>query len=58
MMFLNELELLEALRIIGRYEVLNLGGSGFVVLPLFNGEILNTRESHEECPGFFHNTPD
>jgi hypothetical protein len=55
---MNEQELIEALSIIGRYEVVNYGGGFFVVLPLCNNEILIGKDSHDECKEFFHDRCD
>lgn len=51
---MNEQELIEALSIIGRYEVVNYGGGFFVVLPLHHNEILICKDSHDECKEFFN----
>lgn len=50
---MSEKEVIEAIRILGRYVVDSLPGGIFVLTPLEDGEIINTEESHKQCKSFF-----
>ena len=50
---MSEKEIIEAIRILGRYVVDSLPGGIFVLTPLEDGEIINTEESHKQCKSFF-----
>ena len=50
---MNEKEIIEALRILGRYVIDSLPGGIFVLTPMEDGEIINTEESHKQCKRFF-----
>ncbi|VTN42795.1 hypothetical protein [Raoultella ornithinolytica] len=50
---MSEKEIIEAIRILGRYVVDSLPGGNFVLAPLEDGEIIITKESHKQCKSFF-----
>lgn len=50
---LNEMQLVEVIRIEGSYVVDSLPGGVFVITPLGAGEIKITKTSHEECKRHF-----
>jgi hypothetical protein len=49
---MSEKEIIEAIRILGRYVIDSLPGD-FVLTPLEDGEIIITKESHKQCKSFF-----
>ncbi|ECG1248870.1 hypothetical protein DTH04_07595, partial [Salmonella enterica subsp. salamae] len=51
---MNELRLLEIIRLNGRYEVINQDGQ-FIVRPLGEDEIIISPRSHQECVKRFGN---
>jgi len=51
-MYMNEQDILEILRIEGRYEVTTTGGR-FYVRPVSSDEIIISLNSHEECKEYF-----
>ncbi|HHU4726444.1 TPA: hypothetical protein ACUE4H_003446 [Klebsiella quasipneumoniae] len=50
---MSEKEIIEAIRILGRYVVDSLPGGNFVLTPLEDGEIIITKESNKQCKRFF-----
>ncbi|MDD9662514.1 hypothetical protein [Klebsiella pasteurii] len=50
---MNKKEMNEAMDVLGTYVVNHLSGGVYVVTPLNEGEIVITKESHEECKVFF-----
>lgn len=50
---MSEKEIIEAIRILGRYVVDSLPGGNFVLTPLEDGVIIITKESHKQCKRFF-----
>jgi len=54
-MHMNEQDVLETLRIDGRYEVTAIGGL-FYVRPISSEEIIISLSSHEECKEHFSRT--
>lgn len=52
---MNEQDILEVLRVDGRYEVTAIGGR-FYVRPISSEEIIISLSSHEECKEYFSKT--
>ncbi len=52
---MNEQDILEVLRVNGRYEVTAIGGR-FYVRPISSEEIIISVSSHEECKEHFSKT--
>ncbi|HDX8337131.1 hypothetical protein HUZ43_12680 [Raoultella ornithinolytica] len=50
---MSEKEVIEAIRILGRYVVDSLPGGVFVITPMEGREIIITEESHNQCKSFF-----
>lgn len=50
---MNEEQLMDSIRIPGRYEIESLGGGIFILTPLESNEILITKESEAECNAHF-----
>lgn len=50
---MSEKDVIEAIRILGRYVVDSLPGGVFVITPMEGREIIITEESHKQCKSFF-----
>ncbi|WP_164971831.1 hypothetical protein [Lelliottia nimipressuralis] len=52
---MNDLELVAAVRVAGRYEVVTREDGSHVVIPIPQDAILTTAEMHQQCMEFFRN---
>ena len=52
---MNDLELVAAVRVAGRYEVVTREDGSHVVIPIPRDAILTTAEMHQQCMEFFRN---
>lgn len=55
---MSEQELIEIIRLAGRYEVLSDGNGNYVSTPVATGAVLIVPESHLECIEFFRSAED
>lgn len=51
---MNEQDVIEMIRVIGRYEVISESGGKFTVIPIIPPAVLIAQDSHEECTQFFN----